>query len=41
MKDTAMPQERRESIVRAYLKKTEYLRDFQQGADIWKCECQK
>lgn len=41
MKDTAMPQERRESIVRAYLKKIKYLRDFQQGMDIWKREYRK
>lgn len=41
IKDTAMPQERRESIVRAYLKKIEYLHDFQQGTDIWTREYQK
>ena len=41
IKDTAMPQERRESIVRAYLKKIEYLHDFQQGTDIWTREYRK
>lgn len=41
MYDTAMPKERREAIVQAYLKKADYLREFQLGANIWKREYRK
>lgn len=41
LKDELMPEQRRERILKAYERKIEYLRDFQNGADLWKQEYRK
>lgn len=41
LKDELMPEQRRERILKAYERKIEYLRDFQNGADLWEREYRK